>query len=339
MDNTGENKGGDPKDGNKIGDLKIQSENIAFGSDEMVACAKCGKSNPPNRASCLYCGATFEVSKERENEVRLNFRKLENWENGFNIVLLPPVDKSDVETAARCLKLDAEIFSKMLASKNPFPLARIESESEAELAVKQLSRCGLSAKIVSDIDLKIGKPNIRLRSVEFPAGSVQLTAFNTNEQWTLTSDEIVLIVVGRIIESKTESVEKGKKEKRKVLSETASASDEMLIDIYSSDSEQGWRVTTKGFDFSGLGSQKSLFAGDNIYRLLDKLKSFEREAKLIDEYSDLISPLTEVWDIERRTDFGGLKRTGVLKSGFATVGRTSNLEQFSRYSRLQRILL
>ncbi len=113
----------------------------------------------------------------------------------------------------------------------------------------------------------------------------------------------------------------------------------MLIDIYSADTEQGWRITTKGFDFSTLGKEKTLLAADNVRLLLERVKHFAPNALVADEYPELIGLLDEVWEIERRTDFGGLKRTGVWRAGFAKVARTSNLEQFGRYSRLQRILL
>jgi hypothetical protein len=318
--------------------MKLQSENIAFSSDQMIACPKCGKSNPPNRTSCFYCAAAIEIPEDKQTAVKLNLRKLENWENGFNIVLLSRAGNADTAAAARYLKYEADVFDAMLASHDPFPLARIESETEAEIAVARLSELGFSAKVVRDIELKIGKPNTRLRSVEFVDEGVRFTAFNTGEQRTVGSGEILLIVVGRIIESKTESVEKGKKDKKKVLAESATSYDELLIDIYTKDSENGWRVTTKGFDFSTLGKEKRLLAVENIQFLLEKLKAFASEAKVVDEYADLIHPLSEVWDVERRRDFEGLKRTGVWKTGFSSVARTSNLDQFTKYSRLQRLL-
>lgn len=321
----------------KIGDLKVQVENIAFNGDEMIVCKKCGKSNPPNRAGCLYCGTAIESPAGNGAELRLNFRRLENWENGFNVVFVPPANNADAASAARYLKIEAEICEQMMTASDPFPLARLESESEASLAVGQLSRYGINASIVSDVNLKIGKPCPRLRSVEFLDNTVRFTVFNTSEQVDIANENIVLIVVGRIVESKMESVEKGRKEKRKLLSETATSSDEVLIDIYAAGAENGWRMTTKGFDFSTLGSEKSMLAAENIRLLRERLRSCAVNAKVVEEYPKLIQPLSEIWDIERRTDFDGVKRTGMWKSGFASVTRTSNLEQFSKYSRLQRL--
>jgi len=319
--------------------MTSETKNAAFGSDEMITCSKCGKSNPPNRAGCLYCGAPLDVPEDLRGSVKLNLRKLENWENGFNVVIVGRADTVDLASAGQYLKLDNELFGRMVEAKDPFPLARLESEPYSAAAAKRFSAFGLTTQLVRDVDLKIGKPNTRLRSVEFGGDRVVFTSFNTSEQRSLLAGEVSLIVIGTIVESRKESVEKGRKDKRKVLAESATTSDDLLIDIYPGDSTQGWRVTTKGFDFSTLGSEKRLLAAQNIQLLLEKLKAFAPAAKAVDEYAQLMAPLTEVWDIEHGIDFQGLRRTGMLRSGFASVARTSNLEQFSKYSRLQRKLL
>ncbi|HTH37992.1 MAG TPA: zinc ribbon domain-containing protein, partial [Pyrinomonadaceae bacterium] len=316
-----------------------QSEKIAFDLDELLTCPKCGKQNPPNRSSCLYCTARLEMPARYETAVRLNLRPLEGWENGFNIVYVPPAAKPDRAAIARYLKYEPELLGEMLDAGSPFPLARIESGADADLAVKNLKVLGLKAKVVKDVDLKIGKPNIRLRSIEFGDESVALTSFNTAEVTRFGSDSIALIVTGRIVESKAESVEKRKKKERKVLDESSTSSDEMLIDLYTKESIQGWRLAARGFDFSGLGKSKKLLAKDNLETLLKMLRSFASSAVFIDEYAARMNTLTSVWDIERRTDFEGLKRSGVGKMGFGNVVRTSNLTQFTKYSRLQRLML
>ena len=152
-------------------------------------------------------------------------------------------------------------------------------------------------------------------------------------------EDVALIVAGVIVESKTEAIEKRKKSERKVLSETATSSDDLLIDLYITGEPAGYRITTKGFDFSTLGTEKGLLAVENIRRLLERLKEFAPAATSVDEFGERMNTLSLVWDVDRRTDFEGLKRTGVWKAGFANVMRTSNLEQFTKYSRLQRIML
>ncbi len=319
--------------------MEIQSEKIAFETDELLACPKCGKPNPPNRSSCLYCAAALELPAGHQTAVRLNLRPLEGWENGFNIVYVPPAETADRAGIARYLKYEPELLALMLNARHPFPLARIESATEADAAVKKLKGMGLSTSVVRDIDLKIGKPNIRSRSIEFSDDSIAITSFNTADVTRLENGSIALIVTGRIVESKAESVEKRKKKVRKVLDESSMSSDELLIDLYTKESVQGWRVAPRGFDFSGLGKHKKLLAKENLETLLQMLRSFAGSASYIDEYASQMNVLSSVWDIERQTDFEGLKRAGLGKKGFGSVVRTSNLAQFTKYSRLQRLML
>src|SRR6185369_17538558 len=35
----------------------------AFSASELVQCGACSRTNPPTRASCLYCGAALEVTE------------------------------------------------------------------------------------------------------------------------------------------------------------------------------------------------------------------------------------------------------------------------------------
>lgn len=305
----------------------------------MVRCDKCGKSNPPNRAACLYCAAVLAVAEEYRSGIKLNFRELEGWENGFNIVFMPPADGStDAAAAARYLRRDEEHVESMLRTAFPFPLARIESGAEAEMASEYLYSLGVTTQIVKDVDLKIFKPNVRLRAAGIEDGFLRVTLFNTGEHRKLAADEIVLIVVGRIVESKTEAVEKRKKDERKVLSETATSSDDLLIDLYAADGI-GYRIMTKGFDFSSLGPEKRMIASENIQLLLGRLKKYANSSTCCEEFSNIANTLSLVWDIEKRKDFEGIKRAGVWRSGYANVVRTSNLEQFNKYSHLQRICL
>ncbi len=319
--------------------MPIQSENIAFRADEMITCAKCGKANPPNRASCIYCATPIYLPEERKLEAKLNLRPLENWEKGYNLVFVPPAEGPDVAGISRYLSIEPEVLSQMLKATNPFPIARIESKTEADIAVHRLRNFGLNASIVSDEVLQADRLPTRLREIEFRDGLIVLTSFNTGDKTEFATDELILIVAGSVIESKTETVEKRKKKETKLLHETATGSDEPLIDIYCKGDSFGFRVPAKGFDFSCLGDEKELLSTTNIVRLKAKLLEFSPGAKLVEEYRESLNVLSIVWDIDRQKDFQGLTRTGIGRSGFAKTARTSNLTQFTKYSRLQRHLL
>lgn len=70
-------------------DLPVTAENIAFKPEEMIVCAKCARTNPPNRTKCFYCGGELEISDAQSRILKPNLRKLELWEKGFNVVFLP----------------------------------------------------------------------------------------------------------------------------------------------------------------------------------------------------------------------------------------------------------
>ena len=334
-----ENRSDKSQDGGWLDGVPIQSENIAFSTDEMIACAKCRKANPPNRASCLYCATAIELPEDRRHQAKLNLRPLESWEKGFNIVFVPPQHGPDVENISRYLSIDPEVLDQMLAAIHPFPIARIQSETEAEIAVERLKNLGLTAKVVGDGVLQADKLPTRLREIEFRNASMVVTSFNGGDKTEIGRDELRLIVSGSLIESKTESVEKRKKKETKLLQETETTSDEKLIDIYSDGDSGGFRILTKGFDFSCLGAEKGLLAAANMERLKERLLKFSPAAKIINEYRSIVHVLGAVWEIDRQKDFQGLTRTGIGRSGFANVARTSNLLQFTKYSRLQRHLI
>lgn len=322
-----------------LGDMPIQSENIAFRADEMIVCTKCSKSNPPNRASCLYCAAPIELPEERKLQAKLNLRPLESWEKGFNVVFMPSVEQPDAAGISRYLSIDPELLAQMLAATRPFPIARLESKAEAGIAVRQLEQFGLRTSVVSDEALHGDRLPTRIRGIEFYDESIFVRAFNTDERTEIGRDELVLIVMGSVTVSKTETVEKRKKKETKLLHETATAFDEGVIDIYSGSDETGFRIPAKGFDFSCLGEDKGLLAAVNMERLKWALIRFSPQAKLVDDFAAKMNTLSMIWEIERQKDFQGLTRTGIGRSGFSNVERTSNLTQFTKYSRLQRHLI
>jgi len=189
------------KDTEWLNDLPIQAENIGFKPEEMIACKKCGRSNPPNRLNCFYCAADLEISPELSHLAKLNLRKLENWEKGFNIIHFPNADPSepDIEAAARFLTLEKEVLLQILEVKKPLPLARIESQREAEFAVQTLGEHGLQCSVVSDEILETDRFPVRLRGIEFTENLI-LTSFNTGETTEISSEEILLIVTGEDFE-------------------------------------------------------------------------------------------------------------------------------------------
>lgn len=321
----------------------VQTENIAYKPDEMIVCAECARSNPPSRLNCFYCGVELVVTEAQSRFAKPNLRKLESWEKGFNIVLIPnsqTLNKIKFAEAASLLKLDREIAEKLIEANNPLPLARVESLREAELIKTRLGEIAVETLVLSDELLNVEKPPRRLRGIEFADDKLILILFNQDETFEIRLEEFALIVTGAIRERKIAATEKyNKKGENKILDTSETASDEVLIDIYSRQDSAGFRIYSKGFDFSCLGEAKEILAKDNIKKLAGKLREAAPAAKYIDDYAPNRSVLADVWEVEQRTDSQGLKREGFGKFNLGNVTTVNNLAQFTKYSRLQWHLL
>src|SRR2546423_14664671 len=89
-------------------DPSIQTENIAFDRQEMIACDGCGRLNPPNRLKCMYCAAELAISVKDAAGVMPIFRKLEIWERGYNLIVREKTLRTDAAAAARFLSIDRD---------------------------------------------------------------------------------------------------------------------------------------------------------------------------------------------------------------------------------------
>jgi hypothetical protein len=318
--------------------LPLQSEEIGFKTDEMVACGKCARRNPPNRLKCMYCGAALELSTAQTARIAPVLRKLENWESGFNLIYRPddePVSRERSAEIAKLVGVENEKLQKILDARIPLPVVRAESLKEAEILQDRLRDLGLKTTVVSDERLAAEIPPQRLRALEFRDDYILLTLFNTGETEIVKVDELSLIISGALFQKSIASTEARKKGQTKILDATETASDEMLIDLYTKNEANGFRILTKGFDFSCLGAQKSLLARENIKTLIVKLQSLAPAAKLVDDYLAVRGLLGEIWEVEQRKDSQGLTRQRFGKFDLSNVSTSNNLQQFTKYSRLQ----
>lgn len=319
-------------------DLPLTAEEIGFKPDEMIACEKCSRSNAPNRLKCLYCGAELPLTAEQAARVTPVLRKLESWENGFNLIYLPNEEEIIPDQTAQIAKLtglEKEVWQKIFESKKALPVVRCETLKEAEILQNRLKDCGLNATIVSDEHLAADDLPKRLRGLEFDGEKITLILFNNDEIEEIRAEDLSLIVSGAVFQKAVQSTEARKKGETKILDASETASDEILIDIYTKNDPTGYRILTKGFDFSCLGAEKGILARENIQKLIEKLQMVAPQTKLIDDYIKVRSILGEVWEIEQRKDSQGLTRQRFGKFDLSSVASSNNLQQFTKYSRLQ----
>ncbi len=327
-----------PDDDGFLKNLPVQTEEIAFKPEELISCKQCVRTNPPTRLKCFYCGAELEISAEQAAKIAPVLRKLENWENGYNLIYLPKTDNIDAEKAAQIAKflgLETEVWQMMFTAQKSLPIARTESAKEAEILQNRLKESGLETFVISDETLAADNLPKRLRGLEFDGDKILLILFNNDEVEEINAADLSLIVSGAIFQKAVESLEKRKKGESKILESTETASDEILIDIYSKKDSTGYRILTKGFDFSCLESEKGILARENIKKLLIKLQTIAPNAKLVDDYKSLRNVLGNIWEIEHRKQSQGLTRQRFGKFDLSNVSSSNNLQQFTKYSRLQ----
>lgn len=329
------------KDTDLAFDPELQTENIAFDPNEMIGCDGCGRANPPNRLNCIYCGSELDIPLGTSGSIKTNQRKLELWEHGFNVIA-PPSSKTgqDLGKIAALLSMDPADVRMILDTGCPLPLARVESEKEASIISRGLSTLGVNCSTVSDDDLGGDKPPVRLSRIDNVEDRLVLKDFNTANLTEIAKADLAVIVPGILTLSKTDSLEnKRRGGKSKLLSETTTSADESVIDIYTRNDANGFRVRMTGFDFSCLGEDKRLLAAENIRSLTDFLERQCPNAKLVNNYAVLKQALGVVWEVESRRDSKGVQRMGLRKTEFGAVATINNTSQFTKFSRLQWHLL
>ena len=326
----------------RLKDLPVREEKPGFEAEEMNLCTKCQRTNAPTRLKCFYCGAELEIGAAQSELLKPNLRRLEIWEKGFNLVLLPNSPKTGDENLteiSKTTKLEKDVLRKFLEMQKPLPLVRAETEKEAELVQKRLKEYGVETLVISDEKLAAEKPAKRLRGIEFFDDKLVFILFNNDEIVEISKEDLTLIVTGAIFQKRVEAVEKrGKKGENKTLQSSETASDEILIDVYSRQDDIGFRILGKGFDFSCLADEKGILAAENMKKLVGKLIETAPNAKLVDDYLRVRESLGNVWEVEHRTDSLGLNRESFGRFNLGNVTSADNFSQFTKYSRLHNYL-
>lgn len=320
-------------------DPSIQTENIAFDTAELIPCRGCGRSNAPTRFACIYCGRELESTRNTKRPAKGVSRKLEPWERGFNVIFCGG-RVSDHAKAATLLALEVDDAAAIFEAGAALPLARCANANEATAIAAELKAIGAVTRIISDDELLINEPTVRLSRVDIDPDGFSFVDFNRGEVIRVSNDELRLIVTGTIVVSKVDAMEKKRRRGRTgLIDEVTTVSDEMVLDLYTSAGLPGFRVHLAGFDFSCLGSEKGLLAAENLRLLTARLHEKAANAKFVGNYRELRGALGPVWEIEDRNDPKGLRRTGFGRKEFGSVATTSNLGQFTKFSRLQWYLL
>jgi hypothetical protein len=315
--------------------IPITAEAVGFRPEELVVCEKCGRSCPPNRVKCYYCGAEIAVSPDQlRTDVAL--RRPESWEKGVNVVAVGAGDgaaKSD-QKVARMLGIEPDALDLIISSELPLPVARVETATEAALVCSKLTDAGISTLVMTDEELAADDPPRRLRGIVAADDGYHFVHFGGDEVTPCDHSDLSLIVTGAIYERSVTATEARKKGATKIIDSSESSTDESVVDIYLKGDLRGFRVYIKGFDFSVLGEKKGIIGRENLARLVEALASLSSDIVLRDGYLGSRAALAHVWEADEKRDSKGLTRQRFGKLDLSSVSTSSNLTQFTRYSRM-----
>jgi hypothetical protein len=316
-----------------------------FAPEQMVACERCLRANAPTRPTCLYCGAALPRTKQSASLWRPTLKKLEEWEQGFNVVTLPRaagVLTSDAaDEAASLLRLDVGGLKEIVLAGRAMPVARAATADEAWVIVERLRELGLNTEVFPD-EVLARKP-LRVRAFEFEDEAVVCRAGPEAEPRRVAWTEVVLLVKGRVVSRRVEVAERkrGLAGRNETVETRELSSDESVLDIYASSAEDGagFRVMSGGFDYSCLGAGKGLVAAENFNALVSALRERAPSAAYDEEYGGLRPLLSDVWPSVERTESLGLRRERAGRFNTEAVTTVSNETQFTRYARLRHLLV
>jgi hypothetical protein len=310
-----------------------------FALDQMVRCEQCLRANPPTRVNCLYCGVVLPLTETTVNLQKPALRPLEKWEQGYNNILLPPAanltDENRAE-AADLLRLGAAELDRILSSEIPLPLARATTIDEATLVQRRLSTLGINSDIMPDTESATDAAAIKVRALEIDEAGINAYQTPETPAVQILWSDVLLLVIGRLIVKRVELKEqKGGRTENRILASSEFATDETVVDVYTTKQTTPYRIKANSFDFSCLGKSKGLLASENISTLLKVLRDHAPQAECDESFNSVRKSLEAVWPSEQQNEASGWRRERPGKYSIGSIMELSNETQFLRYSRLR----
>ena len=328
-------------------DLDLVSGPKPFAADQMVACGKCLRSNPPTRVNCLYCGAALPLNEASLSLQKPTLRRLEKWELGYNNILIPSANalaslaEADLSAAADILKLSNEDLRRLIEAAEPIPVAQAATSDEATLVERRLANLGLKTRVVADAELGVSENgSFTVRWMELSETGFSASSGRDTKPIEISWSQLVLIVLGRIVSRRVElQEEKSSRQDDRILDSSEFFSDEAVIELHVAGQPRPFRISANNFDFSCLGQRKALVAGENMKTMVQQFRESAPNAIVDDNYKSLRKLLEPVWPHEQQNASSGWRRERPGKYSVGSVTLKNNDNQFMRYSLLRAFLL
>jgi hypothetical protein len=306
---------------------------------ETVSCPSCGRASSVKRVSCMYCGAPLPVTESTLDVQVPVFRRLEEWERGFNVVLAPidvgPPTEHMVDRLSEVTGLEPEVAQAVLEAKTPIPVARVATAQDAGVVARLLGAADLAASVVADDELAVERITRRVRALRF--GDSALGVLVALGDWVeVPLEDIVACVEGRLVASRVEIVEAtGRRSRRDLVEASEFYSEAFVFDLYGRTLDESYRIRAESFDFGCLEGKPAPFVEANVKRLAGELAAYLGPSRFDASFASVSKLLAHAWPAATRSTSQGLARKGDFRRYSVSAVDTDVLTQFTRYSRLR----
>src|SRR3954463_11890213 len=129
---------------------KVENEEklIRFRQDELVECDKCRRLSPPNRTTCIYCGAELPASVLEAKLQKCAGTVVPDSLDALNIIAVSfpaSFDTDRLSELAELVGINPVSFVRAWQAGPPLPVARLSSSVESHLVENQLANLGINS--------------------------------------------------------------------------------------------------------------------------------------------------------------------------------------------------
>jgi hypothetical protein len=312
---------------------------IRFRQDEMVECDECRRLSPPNRTTCIYCGAELPASVLEAKLQKCAGTAVPDSVDALNVIAVSfpaSFDTDSLTELAEVVGINSISFARAWQAGPPLPVARLSSSVESHLVEKQLASLGINSITWRDSEISTRNPFRRCSSLKFHEEELEFIVRDGSTAPNFPYSYLRFAVNGRIV---VRNIELDEKPGRSVDSLTGQSveitSDRELILIFVETSDDAFLIDASAFDFSCLENDKGLTVVENLSTLRKTIAA--RASHLVwDKGFETVGPhLNEIWPSQQESASGGWRRSRPGRVEVKSVYSRSNELQFKKYALLR----
>jgi hypothetical protein len=194
----------------------------------------------------------------------------------------------------------------------------------------------LGARVVADEELGLHREKLQARRILPVADGIEVQ--HRGGAVRVAASAIKLLVIGQLRNTRvdfTEAMPGMRAQSGTVLDTAEFFSEQTLLDLYTSDLAESFRIKADAFDYSGFVQPLSFRTELNFGSLRDGLRAIAPAATVDRDFAEVSGLFERAWPERSRTESVGMKRAGLA---YRPVSKSSvikdNRDQFDRYSRL-----